>query len=179
MLQHTSSALKRMRAKYFAASEPAESVIQQILMDIQEYDRILEIGTGNGSMFKQIIGQLEKGSLKSIETSKRKIRKTQRANRSVIKAGLGNIQQGRPESLPFRDRSFHKVFSLHTAETVSDYRTACKEVYRVLQIDGCFYMVLKPSRMSEKDMIEVLYDQHFRHISVVSRDSFHFITAIK
>lgn len=66
--------------------------------------------TGNGSMFKQIIGQLEKGSLKSIETSKRKIRKTQRANRSVIKAGLGNIQQGRPESLPFRDRSFHKVF---------------------------------------------------------------------
>lgn len=83
-----------MRAKYFAASEPAESVIQQILMDIQEYDRILEIGTGNGSMFKQIIGQLEKGSLKSIETSKRKIRKTQRANRSVIKAGRGNIQQG-------------------------------------------------------------------------------------
>ncbi|BBA77033.1 class I SAM-dependent methyltransferase [Bacillus velezensis] len=179
MLQHASSALKRMRAKYFAASEPAESVIQQILMDIQEYDRILEIGTGNGSMFKQIIGQLEKGSLKSIETSKRKIRKTQRANRSVIKAGLGNIQQGRPESIPFRDRSFHKVFSLHTAETVSDYRTACKEVYRVLQIDGCFYMVLKPSRMSEKDVIEVLYDQHFRDISVVSRDSFHFITAIK
>ncbi|MGG1758886.1 methyltransferase domain-containing protein [Bacillus velezensis] len=179
MLQHTSSALKRMRAKYFAASEPAESVIQQILMDIQEYDRILEIGTGNGPMFKQIIGQLEKGSLKSIETSKRKIRKTQRANRSVIKAGLGNIQQGRPESIPFRDRSFHKVFSLHTAETVSDYRTACKEVYRVLQIDGCFYMVLKPSRMSEKDVIEVLYDQHFRDISVVSRDSFHFITAIK
>ncbi|MDP1498050.1 MULTISPECIES: class I SAM-dependent methyltransferase [Bacillus amyloliquefaciens group] len=179
MLQHTSSALKRMRAKYFAASEPAESVIQQILMDIQEYDRILEIGTGNGSMFKQIIGQLEKGSLKSIETSKRKIRKTQRANRSVIKAGLGNIQQGRPESIPFRDRSFHKVFSLHTVETVSDYRTACKEVYRVLQIDGCFYMVLKPSRMSEKDVIEVLYDQHFRDISVVSRDSFHFITAIK
>ncbi|AIU82611.1 MULTISPECIES: class I SAM-dependent methyltransferase [Bacillus] len=179
MLQHTSSALKRMRAKYFAASEPAESVIQQFLMDIQEYDRILEIGTGNGSMFKQIIGQLEKGSLKSIETSKRKIRKTQRANRSVIKAGLGNIQQGRPESIPFRDRSFHKVFSLHTAETVSDYRTACKEVYRVLQIDGCFYMVLKPSRMSEKDVIEVLYDQHFRDISVVSRDSFHFITAIK
>ncbi|MGQ3386771.1 class I SAM-dependent methyltransferase [Bacillus velezensis] len=179
MLQHTSSALKRMRAKYFAASEPAESVIQQILMDIQEYDRILEIGTGNGSMFKQIIGQLEKGSLKSIETSKRKIRKTQRANRSVIKAGLGNIQQGRPESIPFRDRSFHKVFSLHTAETVSDYWTACKEVYRVLQIDGCFYMVLKPSRMSEKDVIEVLYDQHFRDISVVSRDSFHFITAIK
>ncbi|WP_432680763.1 class I SAM-dependent methyltransferase [Bacillus velezensis] len=179
MLQHTSSALKRMRAKYFAASGPAESVIQQILMDIQEYDRILEIGTGNGSMFKQIIGQLEKGSLKSIETSKRKIRKTQRANRSVIKAGLGNIQQGRPESIPFRDRSFHKVFSLHTAETVSDYRTACKEVYRVLQIDGCFYMVLKPSRMSEKDVIEVLYDQHFRDISVVSRDSFHFITAIK
>ncbi|MCY0090044.1 MULTISPECIES: class I SAM-dependent methyltransferase [Bacillus amyloliquefaciens group] len=179
MLQHTSSALKRMRAKYFAASEPAESVIQQILMDIQEYDRILEIGTGNGSMFKQIIGQLEKGSLKSIETSKRKIRKTQRANCSVIKAGLGNIQQGRPESIPFRDRSFHKVFSLHTAETVSDYRTACKEVYRVLQIDGCFYMVLKPSRMSEKDVIEVLYDQHFRDISVVSRDSFHFITAIK
>lgn len=168
-----------MRAKYFVASEPAESVIQQILMDIQEYDRILEIGTGNGSMFKQIIGQLEKGSLKSIETSKRKIRKTQRANRSVIKAGLGNIQQGRPESIPFRDRSFHKVFSLHTAETVSDYRTACKEVYRVLQIDGCFYMVLKPSRMSEKDVIEVLYDQHFRDISVVSRDSFHFITAIK
>lgn len=135
--------------------------------------------TGNGSMFKQIIGQLEKGSLKSIETSKRKIRKTQRANRSVIKAGRGNIQQGRPESLPFRDRSFQKVFSLHTAETVSDYRTACKEVYRVLQIDGCFYMVLKPSRMSEKDVIEVLYDQHFRDISVVSRDSFHFITAIK
>lgn len=83
-----------MRAKYFAASEPAESVVQQILMDIQEYDRILEIGTGNGSMFKQIIGQLEKGSLKSIETSKRKIRKTQRANRSVIKASSETFSRG-------------------------------------------------------------------------------------
>lgn len=179
MLQHTSSALKRMRAKYLAKSEPAQTVIQQIMMDIQEHDRILEIGTGNGKMFKKIIGQLEKGSLKSIESSKRKLRKTVRANRSAIKAGTGEILPGRPESIPFDDRSFHKVFSLHTAETVSDYRLALKEVYRVLQIDGRLYIVLQPSGIREEDVIQLLLDQYFREISVVSRDSFHFITAIK
>lgn len=68
--------------KLFSGKYKQTKIIEHMMIDsidIQENDRILEIGTGNGSVFKTITGKLEKGSIKSIDSSKRKVRQVSRA----------------------------------------------------------------------------------------------------
>ncbi|MCY8310572.1 methyltransferase domain-containing protein [Bacillus vallismortis] len=147
-------------------------------IDIQENDRILEIGTGNGTLFKNITEKLEKGSLKSIDPSKRKVRNISRANRKNM--GTGEIIHGYPENIPFDDRTFNKVFSLHTVQSCTDMRLALREIYRVLQIDGRFFINIDTNTgEKEKKYIQLLKDQHFRDLSVIRRDSCLCIVAVK
>lgn len=63
--------------KLFSRKYKLTKTIEHMMIDsidIQENDRILEIGIGNGTVFKSITKKLEKGSLKSIDPSKRKVR---------------------------------------------------------------------------------------------------------
>ncbi|WP_420977344.1 class I SAM-dependent methyltransferase [Bacillus vallismortis] len=147
-------------------------------IDIQENDRILEIGTGNGTLFKNISEKLEKGSLKSIDASKRKVRNISRANRKNM--GTGEIIHGYPENIPFDDRTFNKVFSLHTVQSCTDMRLALREIYRVLQIDGRLFINIDiTTGEKEKKYIQLLKDQHFRDLSVIRRNSCLCIVAVK
>ncbi|PJZ00535.1 SAM-dependent methyltransferase [Bacillus vallismortis] len=147
-------------------------------IDIQENDRILEIGTGNGTLFKNISEKLEKGSLKSIDASKRKVRNISRANRKNM--GTGEIIHGYPENIPFDDRTFNKVFSLHTVQSCTDMRLALREIYRVLQIDGRLFINIDTTTgEKEKKYIQLLKDQHFRDLSVIRRNSCLCIVAVK
>ncbi|MCY9190916.1 hypothetical protein MOE79_19535, partial [Bacillus mojavensis] len=70
-LYKRSNLLKLFSRKYKQTKTIEHMMIDSI--DIQENDRILEIGTGNGSAFKKITEKLEKGSIKSIDSSKRKV----------------------------------------------------------------------------------------------------------
>ncbi|MCY9191054.1 methyltransferase domain-containing protein, partial [Bacillus mojavensis] len=102
------------------------------------------------------------------------------AIRKQKKTGQGDILYGHPERIPFEDRTFNKVFSLHTVQTCTDVRLALREIYRVLQIDGRFYISIdNNAEKSEKKYIQLLQDQHFRDISVIERDSCLCIIAVK
>ncbi|MCO4850011.1 methyltransferase domain-containing protein [Bacillus vallismortis] len=147
-------------------------------IDIQGNDRILEIGTGNGTLFKNITEKLEKGSLKSIDPSKRKVRNISRANRKNM--GTGEIIHGYPENIPFADRTFNKVFSLHTVQGCTELRLALREIYRVLQIDGRFYIHIDTNTGGKENMyMQLLKEQHFRDLSVIRRDSCLLLVAAK
>ncbi len=174
-LYKRSNLLKLFSRKYKKTKTIEHMMIDSI--DIQENDRILEIGVGNGTVFKSITEKLEKGSLKSIDPSKRKVRQISRANRNM---GKGEIFHGYPENIPFDDRTFNKVFSLHTVQSCTDIRLALREIYRVLQIDGRFYISIDGNTdVKEKMYIQLLKDQHFRDLSVIRRDSCLCIVAVK
>ncbi|MGF7532477.1 class I SAM-dependent methyltransferase [Bacillus mexicanus] len=147
-------------------------------INIQENDRILEIGISNGKIFKSINERLEKGSLKSIDPSKRKVRQLSRANRRNKRKR--EIVHGYPENIPFADRTFNKVFSLHTVQSCTDIRIALREIYRVLQIDGRFYLCIDGNIGEKKNMyIQLLREQYFRDLSVMRCDSCLCIVAVK
>lgn len=58
--------------KLFSRKYKLTKTIEHMMIDsidIQENDRILEIGIGNGTVFKSITKKLKKGSLKSIDRS--------------------------------------------------------------------------------------------------------------
>ncbi len=97
--------------KLFSRKYKLTKTIEHMMIDsidIQGNDRILEIGIGNGTVFKSITKKLEKGSLKSIDPSKRKVRQISRANRKNM--GNGEVFHGYPEDIPFDDRTFNKSF---------------------------------------------------------------------
>ncbi|MFH0347094.1 class I SAM-dependent methyltransferase [Bacillus sp. SW14] len=168
--------LKLFSRKYKQTKTIEHMMIDSI--DIQENDRILEIGIGNATVFKNITEKLEKGSLKSIDPSKRKVRQISRANRKNM--GKGEIFHGYPENIPFDDRTFNKVFSLHTVQSCTDIRLALREIYRVLQIDGQFYINIDTNTGEKENMyIQLLEDQHFRDLSIIRRDSCLCIVAVK
>ncbi|MHA6485788.1 class I SAM-dependent methyltransferase [Bacillus cabrialesii] len=168
--------LKLFSRKYKQTKTIEHMMIDSI--DIQENDRILEIGIGNATVFKNITEKLEKGSLKSIDPSKRKVRQISRANRKNM--GKGEIFHGYPENIPFDDRTFNKVFSLHTVQSCTDIRLALREIYRVLQIDGHFYINIDTNTgEKEKMYIQLLEDQHFRDLSIIRRDTCLCIVAVK
>ncbi len=80
----------------------------------------------------------------------------------------------------FDDRTFNKVFSLHTVQSRTDMRLALREIYQVLQIDGRFYISIDTNTgEKEKTYIQSLKDQHFRDLSVIRRDSCLCIVAVK
>ncbi|QIW80793.1 class I SAM-dependent methyltransferase [Bacillus tequilensis] len=167
---------KLFSRKYKQAKTIEHMMIDSI--DIQGNDRILEIGIGNGTVFKNITDKLDKGSLKSIDPSKRKVRQISRATRKNM--GKGEVYHGYPENIPFADRTFNKVFSLHTVQSCTDIKLALREIYRVLQIDGRFYINIDENTgEKEKMYIQLLKDQHFRDLSVVRRDTCLCIVAVK
>ncbi|MGE0911941.1 class I SAM-dependent methyltransferase [Bacillus atrophaeus] len=186
-MRKPTAALKTIMAKCFARENTRKKIIQYMMIDsidIQENDRILEIGTGSGEVFKKITDKLDKGSLKSIEPSKRKVRRATRRNSDDLENGRGEIVYGKPESIPFADRTFNKVFSLHTVQSCTDVKLALKEIYRVLQVDGRFYISIsaadKPAAgLDEKKIIQLLSEQYFRDISVTRRDDCLCIIAVK
>ncbi|MDO8225950.1 class I SAM-dependent methyltransferase [Bacillus cabrialesii] len=167
--------------KLFSRKYKQTKTIEHLMIDsidIQENDRILEIGIGNGTVFKNITEKLEKGSLKSIDPSKRKVRQISRANRKNM--GKGELFHGYPENIPFADRTFNKVFSLHTVQSCTDIKLALREIYRVLQIDGRFYIHIDTNTSGKEKMyMQLLKDQHFRDLSVIRRDSCLCIVAVK
>ncbi|NTU24940.1 class I SAM-dependent methyltransferase [Bacillus tequilensis] len=175
-LYKRSSFWKLFSRKYLQAKTIEHMMIDFI--DIQGNDRILEIGIGNGTVFKNITEKLEKGSLKSIDPSKRKVRQISRATRKNM--GKGEVFHGYPENIPFADRTFNKVFSLHTVQSCTDIKLALREIYRVLQIDGRFYLNIDANTGEKEKMhIQLLKDQHFRDLSVIRRDTCLCIVAVK
>lgn len=129
--------------KLFSRKYKLTKIIEHMMIDsidIQGNDRILEIGIGDGTVFKSITKKLEKGSLKSIDPSKRKVRQITRANRKNM--GNGEVFHGYPEDIPFDDRTFNKVFSLHTVQSCTNIRLALRKFTGCFKLTAGFISVL-------------------------------------
>ncbi|GIN66607.1 class I SAM-dependent methyltransferase [Bacillus sonorensis] len=162
------------------------------LLDIQPYDRILEIGTGGGAALSRIAEKLESGRACGIDSSKSMIKQSLRRTERLREEGKAEIKYGRAENIPFADRSFHKVFSVHTVYFWTDARQALKEIYRVLQIDGTLYLSvhlkeqIKLSKKTkdftlytEEQIRDLLEKNRFREINVHMYKNYCCITAVK
>ncbi|ASB88152.1 class I SAM-dependent methyltransferase [Bacillus sonorensis] len=162
------------------------------LLDIQPYDRILEIGTGGGAALSRIAEKLESGRACGIDSSKSMIKQSLRRTERLREEGKAEIKYGRAENIPFADRSFHKVFSVHTVYFWTDARQALKEIYRVLQIDGTLNLSvhlkeqIKLSKKTkdftlytEEQIRDLLEKNRFREINVHMYKNYCCITAVK
>ncbi|WP_307892116.1 class I SAM-dependent methyltransferase [Bacillus swezeyi] len=162
------------------------------LLDVRPHERILEIGTGSGAALCRIAEQLESGKACGIDSSKSMVKQSLRRTRNIREEGKAELKLGYAENIPFDDRSFHKVFSVHTIYFWTDVQQALKEIYRVLQLDGTLYLSIhlkdqmKKSKKTkdfalytEEQIKRQLEESHFREITVHMRKNDCCITAVK
>ncbi|MFN2745145.1 MULTISPECIES: class I SAM-dependent methyltransferase [Bacillus] len=167
-----------------------EWVIQ--LLDVRPHERILQIGTGSGAVLCRVAEKLESGTACGVDPAKRMVKQSLRRTRHLRKEGRAEVKVGHAEHIPFADRSFHKVFSIHAMDGGTDIQQALKEFYRVLQVDGTVFFTVhlngqtKHSRQAKGDTLyteqqikRLLEESHFRDITVHMRDKDCCITAVK
>jgi len=162
------------------------------LMDVCPHERILEIGTGSGAALYRIAEMLEGGKACGIDASKSMVKQGQRRIRHVKEKGKAELKLGHAENIPYPDRSFHKVYSVHTIYFWTDFKQALKEIYRVLQVDGTLFLAvhlegqMKKSKKtedfsmySEEQIKQLLEESHFRDITVHMHKNYCCISAVK
>lgn len=97
------------------------------LADIQDTDKVIEVGCGAGHVLEKI----NRGKLYGIDISEIQIKRA--------KERLGNkviLQKTPGESIPFEDKFFDKILCSEVIEHVLDPVALLKEIRRVLKDDG-------------------------------------------
>lgn len=162
------------------------------LLNIQENDRILEIGTGRGITLSKVAEKLDRGKVYGVDASRHMIKYAKRKHKKLAEQDKAVITLGKAEQLPFEDRSFNKLFTVQTIYYLKDIEQVMKEVYRVLQVDGEVFLSFQKQELvkeqkrsqsfssySEQEISGLFSAYHFREVSVYHYDTYICIKALK
>lgn len=162
------------------------------LLNIQENDRILEIGTGRGITLSKVAEKLDRGKVYGVDASRHMIKYAKRKHKKLAEQDKAVITLGKAEQLPFDDRSFNKLFTVQTIYYLKDIEQVMKEVYRVLQVDGEVFLSFQKQELikeqkrsasfssySEQEISHLFSAYHFREVSVYHYDTYICIKALK
>lgn len=162
------------------------------LLNIQENDRILEIGTGRGITLSKVAEKLDRGKVYGVDASRHMIKYAKRKHKKLAEQDKAVITLGKAEQLPFEDRSFNKLFTVQTIYYLKDIEQVMKEVYRVLQVDGEVFLSFQKQELiqeqkrstsfssySEQEISHLFSAYHFREVSVYHYDTYICIKALK
>lgn len=124
------------------------------LLDIQPADTVLEIGFGGGQGIKLAAAKASEGHVKGIDLSQDMVRIARRRNGRAVRAGRVVLAQGSIIALPFEDRRFDKIMSVHTVYFWSESSQAFSELYRVLKPGGRVVITLCTGKINDRGEVE-------------------------
>jgi SAM-dependent methyltransferase len=116
------------------------------LLGIQPTDRVLEIGFGAGRGLALALEQAHKGRVTGVDLSPTMIRVAARRNRIAIERGRLVLLRGTIAALPFVDRVFDKLLSIHTFYFWPDPRAVCMRLVGLLAPAGRLVSTLATAR---------------------------------
>jgi len=109
------------------------------VMDLQEGDKLLEIGFGNGQFFGELFSKEPALQISAIDFSDEMVELAKQNNQGTISSGELDIRLGDSEAIPFSDQSFNKVFCNMVVYFWNEPEKHLKEIQRVLKPGGIFY----------------------------------------
>ena len=121
------------------------------LLDLAPADRVLEVGCGAGRAIDLIAARTPRGHVSGVDVSGAMVRASSRRNARAIEAGRVEVRHGDVAALPFADRSFDKVVSIHTLYFWTDLERAMAEIGRVLTPGGRLALTLSPGKVGAAD----------------------------
>jgi len=114
------------------------------LLSVQPRDSILELGFGVGATIQQIAALATEGHVAGVDFSRTMVHAARRRNAQSVKAGRVELKYGDAATLPFNDRTFDKVVSIHSLYFWPDPTKAFAEILRVLKPGGIVVLTLLP-----------------------------------
>ena len=109
--------------------------------EIQENDRILDIGCGGGATLHRMAEKVSSGHVTGVDYSAVSVETSRKNNEKTILGGKMEVLEGSVEHLPFADDSFDKIITVESFYFWPDPQENLKEVLRVLRKDGIFLLV--------------------------------------
>ena len=114
------------------------------LLDIQPYDRLLEIGFGPGVSTQLAVEKASKGFVAGVDHSQAMVQLASRRNADAIRTGQLELKQGEVSSLPYPDQTFDVAYSLHSIYFWQNPVNCLSEIRRALKPDGILAITIQP-----------------------------------
>ncbi|MEC4674193.1 MAG: class I SAM-dependent methyltransferase [Nitrospirota bacterium] len=105
-------------------------------LNLQEHDKVLEIGFGPGTLLKQMAQITTKGLVEGIDFSDAMLAQARKTNKQYISTKRVKIQKGNCNDLPYGHESFDKVCTSNTIYFLEDPLENFKNIFRVLKPGG-------------------------------------------
>jgi ubiquinone/menaquinone biosynthesis C-methylase UbiE len=147
------------------------------LLDLKQDEAVLELGCGAGYAIKLLLEQPAVALAMGIDLSKSVLRSAAIRNRKELRKGRLKLAKSDVSRLMFLDRSFSKVFSIHSVYFWEDTQKSINEIYRVLKPDGTVILTLSDGKsgvtsqwtkdLIEKHLIPYMETCGFRNIEVL------------
>ncbi|MDQ1858088.1 class I SAM-dependent methyltransferase [Chryseobacterium sp. WLY505] len=115
---------------------------------IEDEQQILEIGHGNAAHLKSIMSLAKNLRYTGIDISETMHNEAKRLNKEFESEADFVLYEGK--RLPFRDRSFDKIFTVNTVYFWENPVEFLNEIYRVLKDDGTFVLTFGQREFMEK-----------------------------
>lgn len=106
------------------------------LLDLQENDKVLEVGFGPGKLLHEIASITTKGIVEGIDFSEAMYAEAIKINKKHIADNRLKIQKGNCTDMPYENESFDKVCTSNTIYFWDDPNKIIKEMFRVIKRSG-------------------------------------------
>ncbi|MEH7249540.1 class I SAM-dependent methyltransferase [Neobacillus niacini] len=147
------------------------------LMNIQQGDRILELGCGAGYAIKLILEKSLAEEIVGLDISPTIIRSARIRNKKAIHEKRAKLIQANLKELPFQNEDFNTVFSIQTIYFWSDIAATLSEIFRVLRPEGVVILTFSDGKedetwegmkgITENQVIPYMKNAGFRDVSLV------------
>ena len=114
------------------------------------YEKILEIGFGNGKFFGDLSRLAEGLEITGIDYSPTMVRSAQKTNEELMRSGTLKLFAGDCSEMPFEDNSFHKAFCINVAYFWDEPSRPLAEIFRVLKPGGQLYVTVRTLESMER-----------------------------
>lgn len=113
-------------------------------LELNDGDRILEIGFGNGYFFNELSRKNNTAKLFGVEISKEMVRQCLKLNQQLIADGKLEVSHVSDSVLPYPDKSFEKAIAINLIYFWGNPIEYIKELSRVLKNQGELHIGIRP-----------------------------------
>lgn len=154
--------------------ERSEWVLSRLNLD--EDDRVLEIGFGSGADVRR--AAFRAGYVAGVDPSRMMLAQARRRNRTAVDAGRVDLRLGAMPELPFATDGFDKAFSINSFQFWPDKVAGSRELRRVMKPGGGVVIAVQPrnsgateadARKTGDDIAGALTAAGFSGVQVVFR----------
>ena len=135
-----SGLLGRTLAHVMAHETASENAMALELLELQPDDQVLEVGFGHGRTLARAAQIVQNGLVAGVDPSEAMLKVAGRHNRNFITRGRIELKLGDSKRIPYEDRRFNKVYSVHTLYFWPDPIKDLQEIRRVMREGGRFVL---------------------------------------